>query len=312
MTAPSRHARLPASPRSRKARSLSPRQALAGTSRIAILWISALFFGLPVLWLLFAATKTPTQLLFGNPLSFGSIQNIATGWGHLLRFNNGELLWWLYNSIYYTIGGTGISLLLSIPAGYGLAKFTFIGRKTLLVLTLIGMIVPEAALVLPLYLEMNALGLLGTPFSVIFPLGFYPFAVYLAYAYYSATIPTSLLEAARVDGASEARIFATIVLPLSKPVLGMVFFFSFVRVWTNFFLMFVMLGDDRTLNLQVGLMSLLESTGAITPGSGFSDLDIHQPEAALAALVTVGPILVMFLVAQRYLSQSGVVGAEKG
>ncbi|TDC46517.1 carbohydrate ABC transporter permease [Jiangella ureilytica] len=283
-----------------------------GSLRVGFLMVCAVFFGLPVVWLILAATKTQASIFSDHPLSMGSLGNIAQGWSNLLTFNDGELVGWIWNSLYYAGSSVVIATVLSVPAGYALAKYDFAGRKALLVLTLIGMIIPTAALVLPLYLQMNALGLLGTPASVILPLAFYPFAVYLCYVYCTTSLPDSLLEAARVDGASEAALFFRIVLPLSKPIIGMIFFFSFVHAWTSFFLPFVMLSDDRTFNLQVGLMMLLQSTDAINAEGGFAALPIHQPEAALAALVAVAPVLVAFLFAQRYLTASDVSGAEKG
>lgn len=293
---------------------LPPRLRRAGGrgARIGLLLACAVFFGLPVLWLFVAATKTKGQFFHGHPLAPGSLGNIPQTWDNLLTFNDGALIGWIWNSLYYAGASVLISLMLSIPAGYALAKFDFVGRKTLLVLTLVGMIIPTAALVLPLYLQMDALGLLGTPASVILPLAFYPFAVYLAYVYYASSLPDSLLEAARVDGASEAALFFRVVLPLSKPVIGLVFFFSFVHAWTNFFLPFVMLADDQTFNLQVGLLTLLQSSSAINADGGFSSLPIHQPEAALAAVVAVAPVLVAFLFAQRTLGKSDAAGAVKG
>lgn len=288
------------------------RRATARSLRLGFLLVCAAFFGLPVIWLILAATKTQGELFGDHPLSVGSLSNIARGWDNLLTFNDGELIGWIWNSLYYAGSSVLIAVAVSVPAGYALAKFEFPGRRTLLILTLVGMIIPTAALVLPLYLQMEALGLLGTPASVIFPLAFYPFAVYLCYVYCTTSLPDSLLEAARVDGASEAAIFLRIALPMSRPIIGLICFFSFVHAWTNFFLPFVMLSDDRTFNLQVGLMMLLQSTDAINAGSGFAGLPIHQSEAALAALVAVAPVLVAFLFAQRYLGASDISGAEKG
>jgi multiple sugar transport system permease protein len=174
------------------------------------------------------------------------------------------------------------------------------------------MILPPAALVLPLYLEMSKAGLTGTVWSVILPLSFYPFGVYLAYLHFQANLPDSLLDAARVDGAGELRLFFSVALPLARPAIALIAFFSFVRTWTDFLLPFVMLSDDRTYTLQLGLMSLLQSTGAVNASSGFTDLNIHQPEAALAGLVACAPTLVAFVFAQRFLRTGLLAGAEKG
>lgn len=282
------------------------------TLRVAFLLAVGVFFTLPVVWLLFAATKTSTQIITGNPLSVGSLGNIPKAWANLQTYNNGEIVDWIVNSLVYTLSSVVIALALCLPAGYALSKYEFRGKQTVLITTLIGMIIPTAALVLPLYMETSQVGLLDTAASVILPFGFYPFGVYLAYIYYTASVPNSLLEAARIDGCSELGIFLRVGLPLAKPVSALIAFFCFLRVWTDFFLPFVMLTDERKYTLQLGLKSLLESTGAINGIGGFNALPIHQPEAALAALVAVAPILVAFLFSQRFLVGGYTAGAEKG
>lgn len=281
-------------------------------TRRVVLSVFGLFFVLPLVWLVLAPTRTADDLIAGAPLSFGSLSNVVSAWGNLMGYNDGELVGWIGNSVAYAAASVALTLLLSVPAGYALAKHEFAGRRAILTLTLIGMILPQAALVLPLYLEMTAFGLTGTPWSVILPLAFYPFGVYLAYLHFAAALPGTILDAGRVDGAGELRLFLVIGVPLAKPAISLIAFFSFVQVWTNFFLPFVMLDDDRTFTLQLGLMSLLQSTGAVNASSGFSSLDIHQPEAALAGLVACAPTLVAFLVAQRALRTGLLAGAEKG
>ena len=98
------------------------------------------------------------------------------------------------------------------------------------------MIMPAAALVLPIFLELNALHLIGNVLSVILPFSFFPFGVYLAYIYFSTAIPRELLDAARVDGCGEWATFRYIALPLATPIVALVLFFSFVADWNNFFL----------------------------------------------------------------------------
>jgi multiple sugar transport system permease protein len=178
--------------------------------------------------------------------------------------------------------------------------------------TLLTMIIPQAALILPLYLEMVQFGLIGTVWSVILPSAFFPFGVYLSYLYYNDSVPRSLLEAARTDGASELRIFWSLGLPLGRPALGLIGFFCFVQAWNQYFLPFVMFSSDNLYNLQLGLQTLISSTGAVNPSYGPTTLPVYQPEAALAAILTVAPTLVVFVVAQRYLRASQVRGAVKG
>jgi len=180
------------------------------------------------------------------------------------------------------------------------------------VVTLLTMIMPGSATVLPLFLEVNAVHQLNTPLSVILPSAFFPFGVYLAYIYFATSLPRELLAAGRIDGASEVRLFLSIALPLSKPILGLIAFFSFVGNWNNFFLPFVMLSDDTKYNLPVGLQALIANSPALHPALGGSDLPIRRPEAALAGLIVVVPVLIVFLFSQRYVVAGMLAGAEKG
>jgi multiple sugar transport system permease protein len=112
------------------------------------------------------------------------------------------MLTWLKNSAIYSVGGTALALVAAIPAGYGLALTQFIGRRTLLGITLVVMIMPATALVLPLFLEASAVHLIGTDWSVILPFAFFPFGVYLAYIYFSSTIPKDRSPASRTRATS--------------------------------------------------------------------------------------------------------------
>ena len=152
---------------------------------------------------------------------------------------------WLENSARYSVGGVLLALVCAVPAGYGLALTEFIGRRVLLTITLVVMIMPASALVLPLFLEVNLFHLENTAWSVVLPFSFFPFGVYLCYIFFSSTIPRDLLAAARVDGASEWGVFRRVALPLARPIVALVGFFAFVSDWTNFFLPYVMFYSDR-------------------------------------------------------------------
>jgi multiple sugar transport system permease protein len=281
-----------------------------------LLWFIAMlaftaFFVVPVIWLLLAPTKTDHQLVFNNPLAFGSFHALAQAWSNLFTFQNHELLSWLENSAIYSVGGVLLAMVCAIPAGYGLALTQFIGRRVLLTITLIVMIMPASALVLPLFLEMNAVNLTDTPFSVILPFGFFPFGVYLSYIFFSSTIPKDLLAAARVDGCSEWGVFRRVALPLARPIVALIAFFAFVADWTNFFLPYVMFIEDTKFPVQVGLQYLLENTPSFNPTLGGNDLNILRPELALAALIAVAPVLIVFLFAQRALVTGILAGSTK-
>ncbi|MFI9381844.1 carbohydrate ABC transporter permease [Kutzneria sp. NPDC052558] len=277
---------------------------------IVVLLVLLAFFVLPAVWLLLAPTKTAAELASDSPLSFGSLANIGLAWQHLTGFEDGVLFTWLRNSAVYSVGALIVTLLTSIPAGYALALSRFRGRKLLLSVTLIVMIMPSAALVLPVFLELNLVHLIGTAWSIILPFSFYPFGVYLVYIYFATSLPRELLSAARLDGATEWQIFTRIALPLATPVVGLVAFFSFVGNWNNFFLPYLVLPASDQFPIQVGLNQLLSSTPSFNPVAG-AGLNITSPELALAIIVAILPVLVLFLFSQRTLVSGMLAGSTK-
>jgi multiple sugar transport system permease protein len=281
--------------------------------RLVILLTFAVFFIAPVIWLLLAPTKSDAALVSSSPFSFGDFHHVALAWRHLDAFSDHVFRRWIGNTLYYALSATAITLAVSVPAGYGLAIGRFPGRKLILSLTLVVMIMPAAALVLPIFLELDAMHLIGRSLSVILPFAFFPFGVYVAYIYYVTALPPELLDAARVDGASELQTFLRVALPLAKPVVALVFFFSFVADWNNFFLPYVVLADSDQYPITVGLSNLLASTPSFNPavGGGGQSVNIFKPELALATLLAVVPVAIVFLFSQRALVRGLVGGAVK-
>jgi multiple sugar transport system permease protein len=281
--------------------------------RLAILLTFAVFFIAPVIWLILAPTKSDQALIESSPFSFGDFHHVALAWKHLDGFSDHIYRRWIGNTLYYALTATAITLVVSVPAGYGLAFGKFPGRKLILSLTLIVMIMPAAALVLPIFLELNSVHLIGSVWSVILPFSFFPFGVYLAYIYYATSLPPGLLDAARVDGAGELQTFLKVGLPLAKPIVALVFFFSFVADWNNFFLPYVLLANSNQYPITVGLSDLLASTPSFNPsvGGGGQSVHIFKPELALATLLAVVPIAIVFLFSQRALVRGLVGGAVK-
>jgi multiple sugar transport system permease protein len=275
-----------------------------------IVAVFVLFFAIPLVWLLLATTKSAHGLIVDNPFAPGSAGDLATNWSQLFGFQDGAVTTWMTNSAGYALGALVITLVASIPAGYALALTEFRLRRLLLVLTLIVMLIPNTALVLPIFLELNVVGLIGSPLSVILPMSFFPFGVYLTYIYFSTSIPRDLLAAARIDGCREIQVFTRIALPLATPIVALVAFFSFVQNWNNFFLPFVMLPASDGYPVQVGLTSLLASTPAFNPSSAGSQ-SVQLPTLALATVVSVLPVLIVFLVSQRFLVAGMTAGGTK-
>jgi multiple sugar transport system permease protein len=277
---------------------------------IVVTALFTLFFVLPVVWLLLATTKTNDEIIRRNPFAVGSFGHLRQAWHNLYAFQDGVILHWLANSALYVLLAMVITLVTGIPAGYAMAVLEFRGRKLLLTLTLLVMLMPAATLVLPLYLEMDAVHLTGTIWSVVLPFSFFPFGIYLTYIYFSSNLPSDLLAAARVDGCSELQVFTRIALPLARPVVALVAFFGLVQNWNNFFLPFVMLPDSSQYPVQVGLNNLLTASAVFNTAAG-TDNQILRPELALATLVTIVPVLVLFLVSQRALVSGMFAGATK-
>jgi multiple sugar transport system permease protein len=283
--------------------------------RWGVLLLFAAYFFVPLLWLVLATSKSAPQLLELKPLAFGSFQRIQEAWQRIIEYQDGEVLLWAFNSIRYALWGLVLSLAISIPAGYILAVARFPGRRLLLWLTLITMLLPPSALVLPMFMELNLFHLINTQWAVIMPSAFFPFGTYLTYIYYASSLPPELLDAARVDGCSEAQLFWHIALPLATPVLGLLAFINFTTNWNNFFGPYVLLNDDRLFNLPVGLQQFVAATSALRPGFNPSPgimVGYQQAEAALFGLIMVVPVAIVFLFAQRYVIGGAFTGSVKG
>jgi multiple sugar transport system permease protein len=279
---------------------------------ITVVAFFTLFFVIPLVWLLLAPTKTTTQLnaLQGEqPLSFGSFGQLAENWNTLVSFQHGIIWTWLGNSVLYSVAALVITLIVTIPAGYALALTDFKFRRALLASTLMVMLIPNTALVLPIFLEINAVHLVGTPWAVILPFSFFPFGVYLTYIYFSTSISHDLLDAARVDGADEFKVFRRIAMPLAMPVVALVGFFSFVTNWNNYFLPFVMV-PGRKAPIQVGLAELISNVPLFNPTT-VASITISLPQLALATVISIVPVLIVFMFSQRFLVAGLTAGATK-
>ncbi len=296
----------------RRPRPRRPRRPARAAGQILpglLLTAFGVFFVLPLIWLLLAATKTDAQLVQDNPLSFGSWHALRQNWDALTSFQGDAILLWLRNSALYAFLALVITLVTGIPAGYALAMTEFRGRRALLVTTLVVMLMPATTLVVPLFLEINAVHLVGSLWSVVLPFSFYPFGVFLTYIYFSTALPRDLLAAARIDGCTEFGAFRRIALPLAAPIIALVGFFSFVANWTNYFLPYVMLPESNQYPVQVGLGLLLTDVPQFNPTAGTAA--VLRPELALATLVAISPVLIVFLFAQRYLVSGLLAGATK-
>lgn len=276
----------------------------------AVLAFAVIFYGAPTLWLFVAGTRSQASLYTGGPYALGDWASFAQTWTNLTTYNNFQIFSWALNSVIYTVGGVGLALISVVPAGYVLALYNFPGRKFVLIITLVAMITPSSATVLPIFLEMNLLGLNNTYAGLILASAFFPFGVYLSYIYFSSSLPPGILEAGTIDGCTRLQLFLRVGLPLAGPLMALVAFFSFLANWSNYFLAFVLLSDDKLFNLPVGMTALISGSGALsnTP----SPIPIKIPECILACILVVLPVLLIFLISQRFVRAGLLSGAEKG
>ena len=256
-----------------------------------ILVIGALYCVLPVLWILIASTKTNTELFSTAPFVPSFHGGFVTNMRALFAYNHGIFARWALNSVIYAVGGAALSTIVCGCAGYALAKYRFPGSVWLFRIIVAAVLLPQILLAIPQFLLLAKFGLTNNYAAVILPQLVSPFAIYLCRIYAEAAVSDDILEAARVDGASESRVFLSIGARLMSPALVTVFLLQFIGIWNNFLLPFVMLNNDRLFPLTEGLYGLLIITGG----------QAAQYSIVIAGvLLSIVPLAVLFLSLQRY------------
>jgi multiple sugar transport system permease protein len=267
----------------------------------------AVFVLAPLVWLLINATKDQADVYgsfgfwFAGP--FRLFQNLA-GLGQDIS-GAGIFVNWLGNTLLYAIVGAIGATILSALAGYGFARFQFRGANALFFLVMATLLVPITSLALPLFLVYAKVGLVNSIWGMILPSTVSVVGIYLMRTYIEASVPKELIEAARIDGAGELRIFIRIALPLSVPGLMTVLLLTVVAVWNNYFLPLIIFSKNGLYPLTVGLASLSQ---AAETGSK-ADL---VPVLITGGLVTVLPLIALFLVLERYFRAGALQGSLTG
>lgn len=270
-----------------------------------VMALMALYFLLPFWWLLVAATKDNEGLFGSAPLWFSGDFKLFDNLSLLFEQENGIYLKWLRNSaLYSVVSGIGATAIAAM-AGYAFAKLRFPGRNALFAALLGLIMVPATALVLPTYLLMSEVGLTDSVWAVILPSLLNPFGVYLMRVYAHDSVPEEMLEAARIDGAGELRVFGSVALPAMRPALVTVMLFTMVGTWNNFFLPLVMLSDNELFPLTVGLRTWYMSATIGNGGPALFNVIV------VGALVAIVPLIIAFLLLQRYWRGGLTVGALK-
>lgn len=221
-------------------------------------------------------TKTPLEWI-GSKITFDAYRQVWAA---------GDLGRWLFNTAYISVMTTLLTVTLCAMAAYGFARTDFRGRKALYGIVLAGIMVPPQVLIAPLFAEMLQLGLVDTYWGVILPQVAVPAMVFILVKFFEG-VPRELEEAAFVDGAGRWRVFWTIVMPLSRPVLAAVAIFTFISTWNNFLWPFLVTTDPNGMTLPVGLVNVQTSYGL-------------RYAQMMASVVIAGlPLLIVFVLFQR-------------
>ncbi|MBF6673158.1 MULTISPECIES: carbohydrate ABC transporter permease [Glutamicibacter] len=253
---------------------------------------------IPLIWLLINSTKSQGDLFSTFGLWFGSEFNFFENLARALSYDDGIFLRWLGNTLLYVAAGAGGATLLAVLGGYALAKFEFPGKKTVFAVVIGAVAVPGTALAVPTFWMFSSMSLTDTPWAIIIPSLISPFGLYLMWSFAKEAIPADLMEAARIDGASELRTFWQVCLPLLAPGTVTVLLFTMVATWNNYFLPLIMLRDPDWFPLTLGL-NQWNSQAATAGGEAIFDLVL------MGSLLTIIPLIIAFLFLQRYW-QSGL------
>lgn len=260
------------------------------------LLLAAVYFIVPLWWLVVGSTKTNSGLFVGSggALWFNDEFALWDNVKELFTYQGGIYWTWMRNSFVYALAGGVGSTVLAVLAGYALAKYRFRGRNLYFSLLLGSVMVPLTALTIPTFVLLSQLGMINTMWAVVLPSLLSPIGVYLVRVYAVDAIPDEMLDAGRVDGAGELRLFSRVALPLLRPAFVTVLLLTTVATWNNFFLPLAVLRDPQLLPVTVGLNQWQGLSNAGAGGEQVWNL------ITTGALVSILPLIVAFLGLQKY------------
>lgn len=293
-----------ASRRSPRSREMIGLREFSARSIVAYVFLAVvtLYFLTPLYWLAISATKDNTDLFSSFGLWFAHF-NLFQNLADTFTFQDGIYLRWILNTAIYAVVGGLLATVISVMAGYALAKYRFPGRGLITALVLGAVLVPVTTLALPTYLLMSKINMTNTYWAVLLPSLLNPIGVFLATIYARASVPDDLIDAARADGAGELRVFLQVAAPLLLPGMVTIFLFQFVAIWNNFFLPLVVLSDTNLYPVNLGL-----ATWNFDPASHQLLFNLIVTGSFLAVL----PLIAMFLFLQRYWRAGLAFGSMTG
>ncbi|MGA5571199.1 carbohydrate ABC transporter permease [Streptomyces pseudogriseolus] len=264
---------------SRTARSL----ALAALAVLAVVWL------LPMAWAVFTAFKSEQDA--SDPVHWIWPQAGFTLDGFRTVIERGDLPLWMWNSVFVSAAVTVVTVAVSAAAGYAFSRTVFRGRRVLFALTVASVLVPPQMLIVPWFRQMLTLDLVDTYAAVILPQTVAPVMVFILKKHFD-TLPRELEEAARLDGAGHARIFWSVMLPLSRPILAAVAIFVFIGAWNNFLWPFVSTSDPALMTLPVGITAVKDAYG------------VNYAQTMASSVLAALPLVLVFVFFRRHIVKS--------
>ncbi|MEU8290865.1 carbohydrate ABC transporter permease [Streptomyces pseudogriseolus] len=264
---------------SRTARSL----ALAALAVLAVVWL------LPMAWAVFTAFKSEQDA--SDPVHWIWPQAGFTLDGFRTVIERGDLPLWMWNSFFVSAAVTVVTVAVSAAADYAFSRTVFRGRRVLFALTVASVLVPPQMLIVPWFRQMPTLDLVDTYAAVILPQTVAPVMVFILKKHFD-TLPRELEEAARLDGAGHARIFWSVMLPLSRPMLAAVAIFVFIGAWNNFLWPFVSTSDPALMTLPVGITAVKDAYG------------VNYAQTMASSVLAALPLVLVFVFFRRHIVKS--------
>ena len=262
---------------------------------IILISIMAVLFAFPLYWIITGSFKDARTINSATPVWF-PLNPTTDNYTRLFERPAGI---WMFNTVFMCVMSMLLTCVAAAMGGYALAKKRFTGRVVLFSVFVCAMALPKQVILIPLLKEMAFLRLHNTLWAVIFPTVGWPFGVFLM-KQFSENIPGEMLEAARIDGAGEARTFVNIVFPMIKPGVGALAIFTFITAWNDYFLQLIMLNDMDVLTISLGIAKLQSELS--------TDYGLIMAGAALGSV----PIILIFLMFQKFFTRGITMGAVKG
>ncbi len=283
---------------------------------VIVVVILAFLFAFPLYWIITGAFKTGQEINSAKPVwvpshldmgNFSRLMSKRTAPLFELTFGKyiitGPIIpaaiKWLINTVVMSVSSMLITCVTAAMAGYVLAKKRFWGRGLIFSLVVCAMALPKQVILIPLVREMAALDLYDTLWAVIFPIVGWPFGVFLL-KQFAEGIPTEMVEACRIDGASELRTFTDVMFPMIKPGVGACAIFTFINSWNDYFMQLIMLVRNKNLTISLGIATM--------QGESSTDYGLLMAGSALASV----PIIIVFIIFQKYFTKGITMGAVKG